>query len=217
MRTIKVKASSVTHLTDARYFAAREVDWLGYSLDPADPAALDARQVAALREWVDGPMSCGEFGLADAADILAQARALGLDAVQVNMLAPVALLEAVAKSGLSVLVERVVEHYAEADELEAWFQERAPYAAAFVLNFAKGGIEWADLVAGSPIGLDAVSQWTDRFPLLLEIELGDVNPVDAWRQLPALGFSLRGGAEEKTGYKSFDELDEWFDAWEMAE
>lgn len=214
MGPIKVKASSVTHLTDARYFAAREVDWLGYSLDPADPAALNARQVAALREWVDGPLSCGEFGLAEAPDIIAQARALGLDAVQVNMLAPAELIATLADSGLPVLVECVVAHYAEADEIEAWLRERAPYTTAFILNFVKGGIAWDDLAAGSPIGLNSLRQWAAHFPLLLEVELGSILPTDAWRQLPALGFSLRGGAEEKTGYKSFDELDEWFDAWE---
>ena len=81
MYPIKIKAGAISHLTDARYFAARDVSWLGFSLNATDPQAMTNRQVAAIREWVDGPGICGEFDLAPAEDILTVAAALALTSI----------------------------------------------------------------------------------------------------------------------------------------
>lgn len=216
MRHIKVKASSVSHLTDARYFAAWEVHWLGFCLDPSDSAYIDPRQVAAIREWVDGPLVCGEFGLADADHIQAMHQSLGLDVVQLNMLCPTEVLQQLASSGIPLLQEVVIEHYADTTELTEWMQERLPWVQAFVLQFQKGGITWADLSAGQPFALSQLQTWCQQFPVILEMDLAPLSPVQVAHQLPGLqGFSLRGGAEEKIGYKNFDELDEWFESWEQ--
>ena len=46
----KVIASHVSNLTDARYFAARGVDYLLYDLDE-----ISVEKIAEIQEWVSGP------------------------------------------------------------------------------------------------------------------------------------------------------------------
>ena len=50
---------SITNLTDARYFSAWEVEWLGFNLSQGEENAISPLQVAAMREWVEGPKIVG--------------------------------------------------------------------------------------------------------------------------------------------------------------
>ena len=59
MLKTKIKANSITNLTDARYFAAWEVEWLGFNLNPGESIAL--QQVPAIKDWVDGVKIVGEL------------------------------------------------------------------------------------------------------------------------------------------------------------
>ena len=88
MLKIKVKASSVTNLTDARYFAAWGVDWIGFDFEEGSDRHLPVVNMRAIREWLDGVRFVGEFGAAHAPEAIAQAaRDLQLDAVQLDMFA----------------------------------------------------------------------------------------------------------------------------------
>ena len=51
---LPVIARQITHLTDARYFAALEVDYLTYDLGDG-PGAIDELSYKAITEWVEGP------------------------------------------------------------------------------------------------------------------------------------------------------------------
>ncbi|MBK6622216.1 MAG: hypothetical protein IPG32_15540 [Saprospirales bacterium] len=66
-----VKASSISNLTDARYFSAWEVKWLGYCLDPDSPDFVRPDQLQAIRSWVDSVELIGEFGKQALPDIVA--------------------------------------------------------------------------------------------------------------------------------------------------
>ena len=70
-----IKASRITNLTDARYFAARDAAFLGFILEPGADGYLDPVFMQAMREWVEGPKIIGEFNeatppvhIAEAAD-----------------------------------------------------------------------------------------------------------------------------------------------------
>ncbi len=82
MLRTKVKASSVTNLTDARYFAAWEVYWLGFDLDPHSERHVSPTAFEAIREWVDGVEVTGEFNLQSPEEIREAVEVLRLDAVQ---------------------------------------------------------------------------------------------------------------------------------------
>lgn len=217
MLKTKVKASSITHLTDARYFAAWEVEWLGFYLSPGDEASLEPTQVSAMREWVDGVKVCGEFGLPTPEEAVTAVDVLPLDVVQVGMLTPLDTIRAIAER-CAVLQEIVVEGYSQPDALREQMAANDPHVEAFLLNFSKGGITWADLEAGTPFGLDQLRYWTADFPILLDISLGeDADPAQIADDFQLYGYSIRGSEEEKVGFKSFDEIDDFFDALQVEE
>lgn len=79
----KVKVNKIEHLTDARYFAAAGVDYMGFQLDaPGMNNEEEIRKIAAIREWVSGPQI---FVSADQAseDILENAFARGIEIIEV--------------------------------------------------------------------------------------------------------------------------------------
>lgn len=47
---IKIFANNINHLTDARYFAAWGATWMCYNI-----SSLTITEIAAIREWVEGP------------------------------------------------------------------------------------------------------------------------------------------------------------------
>jgi len=53
MLTTTVKASSISNLTDARYFAAWHVDWLGFDLTANGLSVLSLPEVKEIKDWID--------------------------------------------------------------------------------------------------------------------------------------------------------------------
>ena len=93
MLKTNVKASSVTNLTDARYFAAWEVAWLGFNFDAGSDRYIQPQLMKAIREWVDGVKAVGEFNMQAPEEIRAAAELLALDAVQVGMFTDLSALD----------------------------------------------------------------------------------------------------------------------------
>ncbi|HNG89949.1 MAG TPA: hypothetical protein PK858_07085, partial [Saprospiraceae bacterium] len=79
-----IKASGVTNLSDARYFAAREVRFLGFNLDEGSAGYVEPSMLHAIREWVEGPLIVGEFSAAPIELVREAASFYRLDAVQVS-------------------------------------------------------------------------------------------------------------------------------------
>lgn len=207
-----VKAGEITHLTDARYFAAWEVKYLGF---PLGSGGVSGTELAAIREWVEGPEIVGELVPGSPEYTPAAVAELGLDLLQFGGLAEVAEMALYREvTGIPLLIEYVVQPYLPAKEITDFLAERSPLEATFILNFNKGGLHWTDIEAGYPFTLAQLAEWTTNFPCLIEID--GALPKDIEAVLPNLrGFSVRGGAEEKVGFKDFDELDLFFEDLEI--
>ena len=81
---LQTKAAGIESLTDARYYAAKGVQWMGFPLDDA-AAGFSLLRFKAMREWVAGPQVVGEFNYSqDAEAIYAVAADLALDAIQLG-------------------------------------------------------------------------------------------------------------------------------------
>ena len=52
---MKIIATDIANLTDARYFAAWGVDGLAYNIDPSSPNSLSSAQLKEIADWVEGP------------------------------------------------------------------------------------------------------------------------------------------------------------------
>ena len=214
MLKTKIKASAVNNLTDARYFAAREAEWLGFRLSGSPDMTISIMAAKAIVEWVDGVKIVGEFDFATAEDIEAANNLLHFDAVQVGMFTPAAELEKLP--GLTFIKQVVVEVTTTEAEITAHFKEYARSCAYFLLDFTKAGINWATLLAGSSLSLVFLKKLFEQNKVILAL---DFQPHDARQILEALnpeGLSLAGSEEEKVGLKSFDEMDEILDQLELV-
>ncbi|MBL7780874.1 MAG: hypothetical protein JNM22_06615 [Saprospiraceae bacterium] len=199
-----IKASAITNLTDARYFAAKEVAFLGFNLEENTEGYLDPMHMKAIREWVEGPQVVGEFTRASASYVREAAAFFGLDAVQ----APATTLDAdaAALEGLTVIAS--VD--GSLPELDTILEEKAPYVAYFLVDMSRE----IDSSTGLVVDPETWKQRCARFPILIRADV----VAEHWPRLLAAiqpaGIDLAGGEEERVGVKSFDEIEAIFDALE---
>jgi phosphoribosylanthranilate isomerase len=205
----KIKASKVRNLTDARYFAAREVEWLGIPFGQYDPEAVSPALAKAIIEWVDGVKIVGEFDFASAEEILSLNESLWFDAVQVGMLTPKA--EMARLKGIALIKEVVLDSSTTLQQLAAHLADYASCADYFLLNLEKSGISWEQIKAKKPFSSKALQGLCADYRILLDIPLSPQTLPDLLSEIQPFGLNLAGGEEEKTGFKSFDELDEILD------
>ncbi len=217
MLATKVLASGITHLTDARYFAAWEVEYLAFPVGEGVREGISWEYFHALREWVEVPAIAAELGtIDDAAAWAAKLKEERVDHVLVTHPAPAGAANSFAEAGIKMLLHVPVEGYQTADDIEEALEEGAD-AGAVVLDFEQGGITLSDLEAGHPFGLAALDNLLSKQPCFLQIGLGAIDPIAFKEGHPLAGYAVRGSSEEKVGYKSFDDLDDLFEGLEVFE
>ena len=195
-----VYAAQIANLTDARYFAARGVEWLGFDCNPASPTYLPLEQSRAVREWVDGVKIVAEFGQQSPPDVLFHLTELRPDALLIPATLPERDFELLNDQSRRLFV--VVEH-SDVTDWSVHLDEPRYQNAQFVLKAATFSEELHRLVR----------ELSGEYPIYLDVAL----TVPQLTDLPGRGIVVRGGEEEKVGYKSFDELDELLDALEILE
>lgn len=220
MLATKVLASGITHLTDARYFAAWEVEYLAFPVGEGVAEPLSWTYFHALREWVEVPAIVAELGVIDdAAAAVEILQAQGVDHALVRHPAPAAAPEIFTTAGIQLLLHLPVEGYQTFADVAEALEEAAgaTTTAPVVLDFEQGGVTLADLEEGHPFGIAELDTLLQQRPCLLQIGMGDTDPVAFHEAHPLVGYAVRGSGEEKVGYKSFDDLDTLFEALEVFE
>ncbi len=202
----QIKASQITNLTDARYFAAWGVEWLEFGLEPGQDHVVAPAQMAAIKEWVEGPKMVGKFSGLDIELIHQSVDLLNLDAVEVSRFANLSALEI----SIPLFMSIVMEAYLTIEELTHILtsNEAVNY---FVLDFEKNAsinnfrekfsITWLNNLA-------------KQFPIFIRTDFHTYSLEEITTEIQPLGINLAGGEEEKVGLKSFEELDEIFEELE---
>ncbi|MBK8668174.1 MAG: hypothetical protein IPN89_01420 [Saprospiraceae bacterium] len=191
----KVKISKVNNLTDARYFAAMGVDYLGFCCNPGTEMFCAPSKIKEITEWVEGPGFVLEMdGWQNEEDIfgllktgLGQCLHFGAFSTYTTTFGVPVFKDFIFEnihnidfSGVDFPVLRSEKHFSEltTDDI----------------------MECNQLITGKNVFLD--------FHFNVE-ELEEM--MDA---LNFYGLILRGGHEEKTGVKSFENLDKIFESLE---
>ncbi len=211
MLKTKIKASSVANLTDARYFAAWEVEWLGFCLDEHAPEFIGVENIAAISDWVDGVKIIGELTCPESREVQKWKDNLNISSFQLGMFTDLNVLAHLAEK-VEILQEVIVETPGQLNSLSSFFQNRKEFVDYFLLNFRKTRISWEQL---SSHATSQLLQLTSQYPILIDIELNSEKVSAILENYNVQGFCVQGGTEEKVGYKSFDELDEVFEAIEV--
>ena len=216
MLKTKIKASSITNLTDARYFAAWGVHWLGFDFKEGSETNISARDMKAISDWVDGVEIVGEFEIHTSEEIQQAIELLNLDAVQVGMLTTTETLIEL-NTTISVIKEIVVAKESTEDDIIDHLSTYAPYCQLFLLDFEKNGISWSDVESGTVLSMATLRKICTDYSVLLNIDLSEkvIDPI--LTNIAPAGLCLKGGQEEKVGFKSFEELDEILEALEDLE
>lgn len=196
------KASRIANLTDARYFAAQGVHYLGFCLEEGNAHFIEPSAMRAIREWVEGPRIVGEFERASASVVRESAAFFGLDAVEVGHWETLSEL-----AGLEVLLR--LSGFSRPEEVAFVWEQAQPYAAYLVVELSREGA-WA---ATQDTGRAAAwRQLCAQVPLLLDAPLPARMMVGLLEAVQPAGFAVSGSAEERPGVKSFEEVDALFDA-----
>lgn len=214
MIKLSVKANAVTSLTDARYFSARGVDWIGFQMEPGSERYVSPDEVQAIKNWVDGVKIVGEFDLTPISEIIAISKEVNLDAVQVGQFADKD--ELMRLKGTPVIKEVVIlENMEEAEVLEH-FLDYSPFCEYFLLDLVKSGINWEEIQLNRPLPIKLYQSLCKHNKVLLNIPFQPATLPAIVHSLQPYGICIAGGDEEKTGIKSFEQLDELFDLFQMV-
>ena len=218
MLKIKVKASDITSLTDARYFAAKEVEWLSFNFTEGVVGYIPPMKARAIFEWVEGVKIVGEFNNMTADEINFYTpeginEGWSLQAVQVGHFTSVE--EVLKIKNVPVIKEIVIEELTNPDFLRKELLPFAPFVEAFQLSFDKNNISWEALKnPNSMVTVEDLKEICKAFKIILSIDF-QKDTLDEILTLNLYGLNLKGGEEERIGVKSFDELDDILDALEI--
>ncbi|MCS6929782.1 MAG: hypothetical protein NZM43_09820 [Saprospiraceae bacterium] len=197
-----IKASHIANLTDARYFAAREVNYLGFCLEENSPTSIEPAAMKAICAWVEGPSIVGEFGQADADVIRAAVEFFDLDAVQTSRLEVLPALKE-----LEVIFQ--ISKVDQPEDVAPILKSARPFAAFFLVELSESA---ARMALKDERVVQSWSALCNQAPLLFDIPLPALQTATLITAIQPAGFSLRGSAEERPGFKSFDEIDALFEA-----
>lgn len=182
-------ADQLSNLTDARYFAAMGVDYISFNLSPTQPDSVSADFVKQIGDWLSGPEIIGNFNAFEKDDYITK------------------MIEECALKGLCL--EAFGEHNFMNDfpglptfirlNKEIAGQVEVGEKSKIILSFQK--LEEAvaiknEILSEHQVFLDG--------PIPLEM-------IDSALFSNFHGIVIKGGEEEKIGYKSFDQLDEIFE------
>ncbi len=192
MLPIKILASGITHLTDARYFAAWQVDWMSFPLD--GPGAVSPQMIMQIAEWVEGPRLMAHFSHTEWEEAKRQMEPLDLDGA---MLSGSHYIDDIMSesSDLSIILELPATAYAKAEVIQHL------------------DLEAVSIFHEEDLNKELIKHWRIiNFPLLMNLGRQDnEKALQLVNDTQLEGLSVQGSAEEKVGLKSFDELDELYD------
>ncbi len=210
----RIKADRITNLTDARYFSARGVSWLGFQLDAGGEGQVSPQMFSAIKEWIEGPVMVGVFGTSTADEINNNVELLGLDAVQVGLFTSDDEIKDIRK--VPVIKEIVIQNLKELETLNTVLTPLKEIVELVLLNFDKNGISWQDLQQNSE-ALQQLSHFCANFNIIISIVSKPDEIVEIMNKLQPQGFNFTGSEEEKVGFKSYEEMDEIFDLLELED
>jgi phosphoribosylanthranilate isomerase len=210
-----IKASNITNLTDARYFAAWHVDWLGFDLSPEGLKNQNIQEIKEIINWLEGPKIVGELSLGDLNQAVEIIDFLALKNIQVGADAPVEYLNGLKVDTIikEINVTPITSYEAILEEMETYFN----YVDYFLLDFDKSGMDWRAVKQQQDENQLQLQDIAAKHPLFLNVSFSSSEVAEILEMVQPLGLNLKGGLEEKVGFKSFDELDEIFEELEEEE
>ena len=182
-------AADIQNLTDARYFAAWGAQWMSFWVNSEDLNDKGLEKYREIKDWIDGPKFAVHFSYEVPPDEMMQF-AISLQADGILCTEETAeLLESFGQD-----IEFIVECRSITEIVDSRF-EKFIYLAD---NIQEASTQLNLLDHSGEIYIDT------------NVSPGCISDYSSL--LSRFGIVLRGGEEEKVGFKSYEELDEIFDS-----
>jgi len=194
MSKLKIKISGVNNLTDARYFSAWGVDYIGFCIDPTSAFYCEESKIVEIRDWLEGPEYILEFPHEASEDeIITLTKKLNIQHIHLNAFE----IEEINAYDTVVFKDFLIEQLDE---------------------FYIAGINFPVLKSDKPINqftekeFEALSKICNNHSCFIDLIWDSVEDFKkAVKKISPYGLILRGGEEEKTGLKSYETMDTLFE------
>ncbi len=202
---IKVKAESINSLTDARYFAAKNVDFISY--DFRDPK-IDILTLSTFTEWIQGPETVVNVSGLDLDLVFQICNQVTVDFLQVDM-------ESYLQSNYSIFNKKIILEIPFSD-LETFEDQIKAFIntdtnPTIQLNFKEN----ERISENQLIFIAKMPSISHNLNIIVNADLHPEDIDTIFAQIPHAIICIAGADEEKVGLKSFDEVEALFDIIEQ--
>ena len=209
---MKIKVNKINNLTDARYFAAWNVNWIGFSMEIGRDEFISPKDIMEIKEWIVGPDIFCSFGMNnDTKELLEAHQLLNLDGIELSAFVKDQSLQKLSEK-THVFVDFHVGNKADIIDFMARADSIKEQKLSYCLNFTDAQ-SWTNVLADHHLKgrLDSICSTNEIYISLPQLEkhLAQIAESTA-----VSGIQLWGGFEEKIGMKDFDELDSLFERME---
>ncbi len=199
----KVKVSNIDNLTEARYFAGAQVDWLEFCLDDESDRCVTPMTVHDIAQWITGPALVGEMGNYTTSKMHEVAEALELDFLKIPLTS--------LKGDMAAVQYPLIGNLPVNKKTDVAGIQK-------ILNNWKATVRYFEITLPSvdstdnlPFSISSLKSLTNEYPIILNMSWtkARIRPIiEEWK--PA-GINIEAAGEEETGLKSFDEVADLLD------
>jgi len=186
---MRIIATDIANLTDARYFAAWGVEGMAYNIDPASSGSLSSAKLKEIADWVEGPATMIKMEGLEVPENLSEYKSL-ID-IQSVIIGPFIDDSNLPDFNKVYRICTIEDGWQDNDHLILSFP--------FAINYL------------SDQQIENIKKITDNKEVFLDANFTAAD-LDKISDLGFSGIILKGGEEEKVGFKSYDELDEILEA-----
>lgn len=203
-----VKASSVTNLADARYFAAAGAEWLGFCFDKESHKNISLKYAEEILNWVNGPKIVAEISQQNINEINELVEKLGMDFIQTSE-----RFQSIAYSLITIPIiqEVILDKSFSEEKLRQMLSELQSRSAFFLLNFSQNKIDWKNICNKEFLSMEMLQAICKNYPVILDFDFNKENLLEIIDRLQPKGININAGTEIKTGVKDFASINDLFD------
>ena len=203
------KASSITNLSDARYFAAFPADWMSFHCNPVSSKYVPHSQIKEMIGWLQGPDYCLEVAGLDHAVIAKLLQELKVEGLEVE---PVQRLSEELLNDYTIFRRLMVTKASTKKDIQELGRQLLDETDIFILDFQLNGLSFSQLINGElSLSVEDVNSLARQAPILIDIDFSATDVTDILT-MDIKGINLAGGEEEKVGLRSFDDVQDIMDA-----
>ena len=204
-----IKAGYIENLTDARYFAAWNVEWIGFHLDENDEDAITIQELQAIKEWIEGPKVIAEIGFINLESNRILQNLTGIDGIQISGFAKVP--QHIRNRNYKIIREIVVQSDGKLPvDLESF-----PTDEILLIDFDKNSVSPQSLHLSMETYIEWITKIIRTCPAyILDLPFSGEALNEIIEELQPQAIHLKGSEEEKVGFKSYDDINDFFELYE---